>query len=167
MLWIKDDVIYQGGGVVIDNMRYFNPSPEQFREAGYTEYIPPTPEPPDTTEFDNACAQFRQICGQIEIATELPGFKGGFDEMTEFQQSPVFSTLAGVQLALAWDAADKLCTYLASKLGIGQPEWWYRCWGIDPNAVETPEEESESEPSAEAEPEQTPAEDNGEENTAD
>lgn len=45
-IWIdKNGVIYHGGGIVLDGMRHFNPSPEQFRAVGYTEYIPPTPEP--------------------------------------------------------------------------------------------------------------------------
>ena len=167
-IWIdKNGVIYHGGGIVIGDMRYFNPTPEQFRQAGYTEYVPPTPVPPSTEDFDNACAQFRQVCAQIALATGIEGFRGGFDEMTEFQQSPVFATLEGMQLATAWNAADKLCTYEASKIGIGQPQWWYSCWGIDPNAAESSEEEPENEPSTEPpvddEPEQTPAEDNGEE----
>jgi len=45
MLWIKDGVIYHGGGVIVDGKRHFNPSPDQFRQAGYTEYVPPIPEP--------------------------------------------------------------------------------------------------------------------------
>lgn len=45
MLRIKDGKIYAGGGIVLDGMRHFTPSPEQFRAAGYTEYVPPTPEP--------------------------------------------------------------------------------------------------------------------------
>ena len=45
MLWQKNGKIYQGGGVVVDGMRHFNPSPEQFIAAGYTEYVPPVPEP--------------------------------------------------------------------------------------------------------------------------
>lgn len=45
-MWIKDGKIYRGGGIVVDGMRHWNPSPEQFRKAGYREYFPPIPEPP-------------------------------------------------------------------------------------------------------------------------
>ena len=44
-MWIKDGIIYHGGGIVLDGMRHFNPSPEQFRAAGWEEYTPP-PAPP-------------------------------------------------------------------------------------------------------------------------
>jgi len=45
-IWIdKNGVIYHGGGIVLDGMRHFNPSPEQFRAAGYAEYVPPAPDP--------------------------------------------------------------------------------------------------------------------------
>ena len=141
---------YQGGGVIIGNKRYWFPTDEQFIKAGYHWYIPPAPEPPDMTDFNNACVQFRAVCAQIEQAADLPGFKGGFDDMVKFQQSAVFSTLQGMQLATAWNAADKLCTYEASKIGIGQPDWWYKCW----------EDASLTEESVEPE-------DNGEETIAD
>lgn len=131
MPWIKDGIIYHGGGVVVDGMRIFpvgEPDPELMRKAGYVEDTPPTPEPPDMTAFNAACQQFKQVCAQIALATGIEGFKGGFDEMVEFQQAQIFNTLQGMQLATAWNAADKLCTYEAAKIGIGQPEWWYRCW---------------------------------------
>ena len=44
-MWIKDGVIYQGGGVVIGKMRYLDPTPEQFIAAGWERYTPP-PVPP-------------------------------------------------------------------------------------------------------------------------
>jgi hypothetical protein len=149
-IWIDNNGdIYHGGGIVIGDLRYFHPTPEQFREAGYTEYIPPTPVPPSTEDFDNACVQFRQVCAQIALATGIEGFKGGFDEMYEFQQSPVFATLEGMQLATAWNAADKLCTYEASKIGIGQPQWWYKCWEEELADAESVEETVEPEENGE------------------
>ena len=145
MLWVKDGKIYQGGGVVVGNMRHFNPSPEQFIAAGYTEYIPPTPEPDPKQErylqeFEAACAQFRQLCNQIKVAAGLDSFTGGFDEMTTFQQTPIYQTLDGVKLAIAWSAANELCKYTGAKIGYGQPEWWYECW----RAVEEHSEDLES-----------------------
>jgi hypothetical protein len=83
-------------------------------------------------EFKAACENFRKVCEDIQAATGIEGFKGGFDEMLEFQNSPVATTAEGLALAMKWSAADKLCTYIADrKLKIGQPAWWKRCWGIE------------------------------------
>lgn len=83
-------------------------------------------------EFEAACENFRQVCQDIRTATGLADFKGGFDEMLEFQNSPVAQTAAGLALAMRWSAADKLCTYIADrKLKIGQPAWWKKCWEIE------------------------------------
>lgn len=83
-------------------------------------------------EFEAACENFRQVCRDIEAATGLEGFKGGFDEMLVFQNTDVAKTQTGLLLAMRWSAADKLCTYIADrKLKIGQPAWWKRCWGIE------------------------------------
>jgi len=41
MLWIKDGRIYTSGGIVLDNKRYWKPTPEQFIAAGWQEYTPP------------------------------------------------------------------------------------------------------------------------------
>lgn len=82
-------------------------------------------------EFETACENFRQICYQIGQAIGNPDFKGGFDEMLEFQNSDVANTQLGLLLAMKWSAADKLCTYIADrKLKIGQPAWWKQCWNI-------------------------------------
>jgi hypothetical protein len=141
-MWVdKDGRPYQGGGVIIGDRRYWTPTDEQFIEAGYHWYAPPAPEPPDMSEFSNACAQFRAVCAQIEQAAELPGFKGGFDEMTVFQQSPVYSTIPGLQLAMAWSAANELCKYEGEKVGFGQPKWWYECWRqVEPEPEPEPEQ---------------------------
>ena len=55
-------------------------------------------------------------------------FRGGFDEMAIFQQSSAVDSLSGIQLAVAWSAANELCKYEGHKLGLEQPEWWYECW---------------------------------------
>lgn len=142
-MWIKDGKIYTGGGIVVGGLRRWNPSPEQFIEAGYSEYNPP---PANSNfgvyleEFNSACAQFRQVCSQIKAAANLESFTGGFDEMVEFQRAPIYSTVVGLQLAIAWSAANELCKYTGSKVGYGQPEWWYKCWE---EATAEPEENSE------------------------
>ena len=82
-------------------------------------------------QFEAACENFRKVCQDIQDVTNIEDFKGGFDEMLEFQNSPVAATAEGLALAMRWSAADKLCTYIADrKLKIGQPAWWKKCWGI-------------------------------------
>lgn len=85
----------------------------------------------DTTDFDNACAQFRAVCAQIGQAIDQPGFKGGFDQMSLFAQSPVYSTIQGLKLGIAWAAANEACQHQAAKLGLYRPgdaTWWRLCW---------------------------------------
>ena len=112
----------------------FNPAEDEaWRTAnGYTfdhnPVPPPQPEPVDRTEFDAACVQFRSVCAQIGQAIGDEDFRGGFDEMAEFQRSAAFNSLEGLQLAVAWSAANELCKYLGGKIGLGQPDWWYECW---------------------------------------
>jgi len=133
MLWQKDGQIYRGGGVIVDGLRHLNPSAEQFTSAGYTEFTHPAPEPappPDSLAFDAACAKFRQLCAKNGAAAGIENFRGGFDEMAAFQASTVYGTVAGLQLAVAWSAVNELCKYEGSKLGYGQPDWWYRCWEV-------------------------------------
>lgn len=85
-------------------------------------------EPMDRTAFNNACEQFRGVCRMIGNAIGDDNFRGGFDEMAIFQQSSAFDSLSGIQLAVAWSAANELCKYEGHKLGLEQPEWWYECW---------------------------------------
>ena len=101
---------------------------EEHDQEWFDEHTPPPSPEPDRTDFNAACVQFRAVCAQIAEAAALPGFKGGFDEMVEFQHTPVYSTIAGLQLADAWSALNELCKYEGSKIGLGQPQWWYACW---------------------------------------
>ncbi len=131
-MWKKDGTIYNGKSIVHNGYRIFNPNERVLKEAGYEWVEPIIPEQPDLSalqaEFDAACVKFREICSAIGTLIGNPAFKGGFDEMAEFESSASANTEAGVALSIKWMAADKLCTYLASKLGIGQPDWWYQCW---------------------------------------
>ena len=128
-MWIKDGKPYDGRPLWgADGYWIFKPTPEQFQAAGYEWKEPPAPEPPDMTDFNAACASFRQVCAEIGQLIGVQNFKGGFDEMAEFQASQAAYTDTGVILALRWGAADKLCTYEGGKVGLGQPEWWYKCW---------------------------------------
>lgn len=91
------------------------------------------PQPPvDRTDFDNACSLFRSVCAQIGAMLGVEDFRGGFDEMTAFQQSEAFRTLEGLHIAIEWSAANELCKYEGAKIGFGQPQWWYECWKVTP-----------------------------------
>lgn len=126
-MWKKDGNMFVNplrlGGRMI-----FNPSVNELKAAGYIWEEPVQAAPPDTTAFDGACAKFRAICAQIGTAIGVEDFRGGFDEMTVFQESSAYNTMPGLQLAIAWSAANELCVYEGAKLGLGQPEWWYTCW---------------------------------------
>lgn len=100
---------------------------------------------PDNTgalqqEFDAACEKFREVCAEIGALIGNPQFRGGFDEMAEFEASAASQTEAGVALAIKWMAADKLCTYLGSKIGLHQPQWWHECWMTADTTAELPDE---------------------------
>ncbi|MBR1951867.1 MAG: hypothetical protein IKA32_04785 [Lentisphaeria bacterium] len=131
-MWKKDGIIFDGNSIIHDGRQIFNPSDETLKKAGFVWEEPNIPEMPDMSavqaEFDAACVKFQEICQEIGALIGNPYFKGGFDEMAEFETSEAAATPDGIALSIKWMAADKLCTYLASKLGIGQPEWWYQCW---------------------------------------
>ena len=82
----------------------------------------------DTTNFDNACSYFRQICQQIGTLINEPNFKGGYDDMITFYSNNQYKTDEGMQLAIAWSGCNDLCRYEANKIGLNSPEWWYKCW---------------------------------------
>lgn len=84
----------------------------------------------ETEEFENACAQFRQVCGEIGTLIDVENFRGGFDDMPTFYAHDAYKTITGLCLAMAWKGLDTECTYLGAKIGLGQPEWWRRCWEL-------------------------------------
>ena len=145
--------------IVPTPMRIFNPTDEQYLQAGYINVTPPPPEPDldyerRRQEYLAACAQFRTVCGMIQEFAGLDNFTGGFDEAMEFIQSETFmaNLVQGTYLFSLWQGADKAATYAADKIGLGQPEWWYDCWAQVAPEQATPETEPAQEP--EQEPEQ-------------
>lgn len=82
----------------------------------------------DSSGFETACEYFRQICGEIGELIGDSEFKGGYDDMPIFYAHKSYKTDKGVQLAIAWAGVNDLCKYEASKLGIGSPDWWHKCW---------------------------------------
>ena len=103
---------------------------ELFEQLGgvITEDDTPTPE----QEFEAACAQFRTICAAIGQFIGAENFHGGFGEMASFASSEAYQAnpVMGNSLAIQWSAANEQGKYFGSKIGLGQPQWWYRCWQL-------------------------------------
>lgn len=85
---------------------------------------------PDTTDFDNACALFRQTCLAIGEIIGNANFKGGYDEVLQLSAEQ-FALVRNAGLTDKFNTLDSLCNYEAQKLGIGRPDWWYICWGVN------------------------------------
>ena len=106
---MTDELFIELGGTITDDG---NPSPEQ--------------------EFEAACAQFRTICAAIGQFIGAENFHGGFGEMASFASSEAYqeNPVMGNSLAIQWSAANEQGKYFGSKIGLGQPQWWYRCWQL-------------------------------------
>ena len=106
---MTDELFVELGGTITDDG---NPSPEQ--------------------EFEAACAQFRTICAAIGQFIGEENFHGGFGEMASFASSEAYQAnpVMGNSLAIQWSAANEQGKYFGSKIGYGQPQWWYRCWQL-------------------------------------
>ena len=106
---MSDELFEQHGGTITDDG---TPTPEQ--------------------EFEAACAQFRTICAAIGQFIGADNFHGGFGEMASFASSEAYQAnpVMGNSLAIQWSAANEQGKYFGSKIGLGQPQWWYRCWQL-------------------------------------
>ena len=106
---MTNELFIELGGTITDDG---NPSPEQ--------------------EFEAACAQFRTICAAIGQFIGAENFHGGFGEMASFASSEAYQAnpVMGNSLAIQWSAANEQGKYFGSKIGLGQPQWWYRCWQL-------------------------------------
>ena len=87
----------------------------------------------EPTPFEAACAQFRTLCAAIGDFIGDAEFRGGFEEYTVFATSEAYAQnpVQGNALAIQWSALNELCKYEGAKIGLGQPDWWYRCWEIN------------------------------------
>lgn len=83
-------------------------------------------------KFADACRLFRNLCNQIGQFIGDASFMGGFDEYSEFATSEAYQAnpVQGNALAIQWSALNELCKYKGSLIGLGQPDWWYRCWEL-------------------------------------
>ena len=106
---MTDELFIELGGTITDDG---NPSPEQ--------------------EFEAACALFRTICAAIGQFIGADNFHGGFGEMASFASSEAYQAnpVMGNSLAIQWSAANEQGKYFGSKIGLGQPQWWYKCWQL-------------------------------------
>ena len=100
----------------------------------------------DDSKFRLVCEQFRGLCAQIGRFIGIEDFRGGFDEYATFINSPAAQQNMEVALmyAVQWSAMNELCKYEGMKNGLGQPDWWYRCWELA-NEGQNPQEESSEE----------------------
>lgn len=83
-------------------------------------------------EFAAACVDFRAVCAAIGQFLGVADFHGGFGEMASFASSEAYQAnpVLGNTLAIQWSAMNESCKYFGSKIGLGQPEWWYKCWEL-------------------------------------
>ena len=101
-------------------------------------------------EFAQACVMFRALCAQIGQFIGNADFHGGFGEMATFAQSEAYqqNPIMGNTLSIQWAALNEECKYFGSRIGLNQPDWWYRCWelvGLDLHDSPSDEEEQENE----------------------
>ena len=117
--------------VMIPVNEFYNKNNTFFQNNGCEWIEPIIPEEPSTEEFDRACEYFRQICGEIGDLMGVENFRGGYDDMPVFYAHDAYKTDKGMQLAIAWSGCNDFCNHEAAKLGLGSPEWWYKCWNIE------------------------------------
>lgn len=87
----------------------------------------------DTSAFYSACEQFKNVCEQIRLFIGADTFMGGFDEYVIFITSEAAQNDKATASLLAnmWSGANEYAKYEGQKIGYGQPNWWYKCWGIE------------------------------------
>lgn len=120
---------------------YVSPMTEE-RFVAFGGVITEDEEPTPMEEFEAALVMFRSVCGEIAQFLGVDQFLGGFGDIAAFETSEIAAAnpVMALMLSSKWNAADKLCTYLGSKVGYGQPKWFYYCWGIpEPEELEVPE----------------------------
>lgn len=105
----------------------FIPRDELFVELGGT-----IEDDGQLSPFEEACAQFREVCAAIGEFIGDADFRGGFDEYTIFAVSQAFldNPILGNTLAIQWSGCNERCKYEGAKIGLDQPAWWYKCWEL-------------------------------------
>lgn len=95
-----------------------------------------TIETPEEREFKEACRGFRELCYLVRPIVGDPNWRGAIEEIRDALKDPRVVRHPDFQYLstmLTW--YDKECTYLGSKIGLGQPGWWYRCWEYEQEEI--------------------------------
>lgn len=118
MLWQDPNgKLWQGGPLIANGRQIFNPRPEHFLAAGYTEYTPPPPsaQPPEPSpqevDFNKVKASFWSYVDAA--AEELTAATGQTFTRADFPANAYSSEL------LAWCADHDLDAEMTNKLALG------------------------------------------------
>lgn len=92
MEWIRDGVVYKGGGIILDGKRYWNPTDEQMIAAGWERYTPP-PAPKRYSKLKIIRA-LGDNWPRYKAALETNGWWDQFDQAAWLDENdPVFSAV--------------------------------------------------------------------------
>jgi len=103
---------------------------QRFIDLGGTVYDDGSMSPEE--EFAEAAAKFRALCDEIGAFISNPSFTGGFEEVAVFHNSRAAQNdpITAHALALQWMELNEECKYKGARIGLGQPEWFYRAWEL-------------------------------------
>lgn len=121
-MWRKDGKVYTGGGIILDGKRYWKPTREQFRAAGWT-WEEPTP-PPEDPAFaavkaafwgyvDAAAAALSEATGQTYARADFPIGAYSSELLAWCIQHGMTETMTG-------DLAVKFCGIAADLARLGR-----------------------------------------------
>jgi hypothetical protein len=79
----KDGKNYDGGCIVLGNLRIFNPTPEQLRQAGFEEYIP---EPPPALPPEPPVLRYSKRKIIHEFKSKWPAIKGELERLDLYDE---------------------------------------------------------------------------------
>ena len=124
---------------VVKDLSYIQVESWNYRHA------PPQSYSIDEAQFKVACKMFRDVCAQIGEFIGDDGFRGGFEEYGKFinSSSAKSSKASASLLASMWSGANEYAKYEASKIGMGAPEWWYKCWSYTDEELQEASSSSE------------------------
>ena len=112
--WIKDGEFYQeGSSVVIDGQRYFTPlTDEQMIAVGYTEWVPPTTEPPEPAPEPEPDSQ----AALEDLRREV------LERIQSYDRSAAVNSfiINGQQMWLTVDERQQIATQISANEAIGR-----------------------------------------------
>lgn len=81
-------------------------------------------------DFRLACEAFRNLCQAIGALINQPSFQGGYDDFLALDEEDA-TAIREAGLDSRFALIDNWANYEAQKIGLGRPEWWYKCWEIN------------------------------------